>query len=166
MEKRQYSYQDGNLIVNGRVYRRPCDWAADCGPVAFLGGTRPWTPAAKAALIFNLQSSDLRPLRGLPDDFLVYAIGIEGPVPTVCGICRAPTTLTVRFEDVWLMLQPESRAYSYACAVTRDPHSKDVPSAHAEGIVREFLPGLAPDARICLDLAANGGFVLSFHPET
>ena len=63
------------------------------------------------------------------------------------------------------MLPSESRAYSYTCTVTRDPHAKDTPSAHAEGIVRESIPGLAPDARICLDLSVNGGFVLSFHPE-
>ena len=105
------------------------------------------------------------PLRGLPDDFLVFAVGLEGSVPTVCGLCCAPTTLTVRFEDVWQMLPPESRAYSYMCTVIRDPHSKDEPSAQAEGVVRESIPGLAPDVRICLDLAQDGGFVLSFHPE-
>ena len=63
------------------------------------------------------------------------------------------------------MLPPESRAFSYTCDVTRDPNSKDAPSAQAEGVVRESLTGLAPDARICLDLAENGGFVLSFRPE-
>ena len=55
---------------------------------------------------------------------------------------------------------------SYTCAVSRDPHAKDPPSAQAAGIVRESIPGLAPDARICLDLAENGGFVLTFHPES
>ena len=191
VENRQYSYLDGNLIVNGRAYRRPCDWAADCGPVAFLGGPRPWTPAAQHAIaqilssrdiptpnspppdplhhhssLFTLHSSFFFPFRGLPNDFLVFAVCPDGAVPTVCGLCCGPTTLTVRFEDVWLMLPPESRAYSYSCDVTRDPTSKDAPSARAEGIVRESIPGLAPDARICLDLAGNGGFVLSFHPET
>lgn len=165
VENRQYSYQDGNLIVNGRAYRRPCVWAADCGCVAFLGGVRPWTPAARSALTFNTPSSTIHPLRGLPDDFLVFAVGLEGPVPTVCGLCCAPTTLTIRFEDVWLMLPPETRTFSYTCAVTRDPHAKDAPPAQAEGIVCESISGLAPDARICLDLAENGGFVLSFRPE-
>ena len=190
----QSSFQDGNLLVNGHVYRRPCDWAADCGPVAFLGGPRAWTPAAQAALaqipplrtppdphsplstphsslstlhssLFTLHSSLFTPLRGLPNDFLVFAAGLEGSVPTVCGLCCAPTTLTVRFEDVWRLLPPARRALSYTCAVTRDPHAKDASSAQAEGVVRESLPGVAPDARICLDLAENGGFVLSFQPE-
>lgn len=102
----------------------------------------------------------------MPDDFLVFAVGLEGTVPTVCGLACAATTLTVRFEDVWRLLPSSRRAFSYSCAVARDPHSKDDPSAQAEGIVRESLPDLAPDARICLDLADNGGFVLTFHPTT
>lgn len=175
----RYSYTDGQLQVEGRTYRRPCDWAIDCGPVAFLGGPRAWTPAAQAALAqFSKQKNPhpsptvlhhspftFHPLRGLPDDFLVFAVGLEGSVPTVCGLSCAATTLTVRFEDAWRLLPPDRRALSYTCAVTRDPHSKDTPSGQAEGIVRESLPGLAPDARICLDLADNGGFVLSFQPE-
>ncbi len=174
----QSSYRNGQLIVNGHVYRRPCDWAAECGPTEFLGGPRAWTPSAQSALatlsptrdpqssIFNPQSSILNPLRGLPGDFLVFAVGLDGDSPTVCGLTTAATTLTVRFEDVWLLLPPDSRAFSYKCEVTRDPHSKDAPSAQADGIIRESIPGLAPDARICLDLADNGGFVLSFHPES
>ena len=105
------------------------------------------------------------PLRGLPNDFLVFASGLEGSVPIVCGLACAATTLTVRFEDVWRHLSLEHRALSYTCAVTRDPHAKDVPAAQDEGVVRETLSGLAPDVRICLDLADNGGFVLSFHPD-
>jgi len=176
VEKPQYCYKDGNLSVNGRAYTRPCDWAADCGAEMFLGGSRTWTPAAVRALAMSLQG--VCPLRGMPNDFLVFAVGLkgsvpssecvpssEGSVPTVCALCCAPTTLTVRFEDIWHMLPPESRAFSYACDMTRDPNSKDVPSAQAEGVVRESLTGLAPDARICLDLAENGGFVLSFRPE-
>lgn len=152
------------MLVNGHAYCRPCDWAADCGPIAFLGGPRAWTPAAQAALA--LATSRVCPLRGLPDDFLVFAVGLEGSVPTVCGLCCAATTLTVRLEDVWQLLPADHSAFSYTCEVMRDPHSKDAPSAQAKGIVRESIPGLAPDARICLDLADSGGFVLSFHPET
>ena len=168
-----FSYQDGNLIVNGHVYRRPCDWAAECGPSEFLGGPRAWTPSALSALatttphysLFTINSSLLTPLRGLPDDFLVFAVGLDTDSPSVCGLTTAATTLTVRFEDVWLLLPPDRRVFSYTCEVTRDPHSKDAPSAKAEGVVHETIPDLAPDARICLDLADNGGFVLSFHPE-
>lgn len=169
----QYAFKEGNLVVGGHAYRRPCDWAADCGPVAFLGGQRDWTLAAQSALatptphssLTTLHSSLFTPLRGLPDDFLVFAVGLDSDSPTVCGLATSATTLTVRLEDVWLQLPPDRRAYSYTCEVTRDPHSKDAPSAQADGVVRESIPHLAPDARICLDLAESGGFVLSFTPE-
>ena len=165
----QYSYQNGQLLVNARAYNRPCDWAADCGPIVFLGGPRAWTPAALSALATTSQHpspSTFHPLRGLPDDFLVFAIGLDTDSPSVCGLTISATTLTVRFEDVWQLLPADHRALSYSCDVTRDPHTKDSPSAQAEGVVRESIPGLAPDARICLDLADSGGFVLSFHPES
>ena len=164
----RYEYEHGSLRVfkpSEKSYRRPCDWAADCGPLAFLGEPHVWTRAAKAALAVASRTQ-LTPLRGLPDDFLVFAVGLEGSTPSVCALACAATTLTVRFEDVWQLLPSDSRALSYTCAVSRDPHAKDPPSAQAAGIVRESIPGLAPDARICLDLAENGGFVLSFHPET
>ncbi len=192
LKELQYTFKEGNLIVNGHVYRRPCDWAADCGPETFLGGPRQWTPAAQEALALVLPStrhsslvsphsplvtrhsslltphsslltrhpSPLHPLRGLPDDFLVFAV-VEGTSVTICGLACAATTLTVRFEDVWETLPPERRAFLYSCAVTRDPHAKDAPN---DGVVRETLADLAPDVRICLDLADNGGFVLTFHP--
>ena len=176
----QYLFRSGVLLANGRAYRRPCDWAIDCGPVAFLGGPRAWTPAAQAALaqigrqvnphpsptVLHPSPFTFHPLRGLPDDFLVFAVGLEGSVPTVCGLACAATTLTVRFEDVWQLLSASHRALSYTCEVTRDPHPKDAPSAQAEDVVRESIPDLAPDVRICLDLADNGGFVLAFHPES
>ena len=180
MKELQYTFKEGNLIVNGHAYCRPCDWAADCGPQAFLGGPRHWTPAAQEALVHAIpstrhsslvirhssfvtrHSSFVIPLRGLPDDFLVFAVGLDSDSPSVCGLTTAATTLTVRFEDVWETLPPERRAFFYSCAVTRDPHSKDPPDV---GVVREMLPGLAPDVRICLDLADNGGFVLAFTPE-
>ena len=158
-----YSFQSGQLHVDGRTYPRPCDWVVDCDPCTFLGGARTWTPAAQAALA--LTTSRVCPLRGLPNDFLVFTVGLEGSVPTVCGLACVATTLTVRFEDVWQLLPPNRRALSYTCAVTRDPHAKDSLFAQAEGVVHESLSGLAPDVRICLDLADGGGFVLSFQPE-
>jgi hypothetical protein len=164
----RYDYVNGSLRAHEgieKTYQRPCDWAADCGPAVFLGGERAWTPAAQDALA-AAASATLTPLRGLPDDFLVFAVGLAGTTPSVCGLACAATTLTVRFEDVWQLLPSDSRALSYTCAVSRDPHAKYPPSAQAAGIVRESIPGLAPDARICLDLADSGGFVLSFHPES
>lgn len=163
----RYDYVNGCLRAhdgNEKTYQRPCDWAADCGPAVFLGGDRAWTPAALEALS-AAACAPFAPLRGLPDDFLVFAVGLEGASPSVCGLACAATTLTVRFEDMWQLLSSDSRALSYTCAVSRDPHAKDPPSAQAAGIVRESIPGLAPDARICLDLAENGGFVLTFQPE-
>ena len=127
MKELRYTFKEGNLIVNGHVYRRPCDWAADCGPVVFLGGPRDWTPAAQAALA--TANARIRPLRGLPDDFLVFAAGLDGAAPIVCGLAAGATTLTVRLEDVWSLLPPDRRAFSYTCAVTRDPHAKDAPFA-------------------------------------
>ena len=169
MKELQYTFKEGNLLVNARAYRRPCDWAADCGPIVFLGGPRAWTPAALSALATTSHPpspSTFHPLRGLPDDFLVFAVGLDTDSPSVCGLTISATTLTVRFEDVWQLLPADHRALSYSCDVTRDPHTKDSPSAQAEGVVRESISGLAPDVRICLDLADNGGFVLAFHPES
>ena len=184
MKELKYTFKEGNLIVNGHGYRRPCDWTVECGPSQFLGGPRAWTPSALSALAttiptpspspftfhhspftFHPSPFTFHPLRGLPDDFLVFAVGLDTDSPSVCGLTTAATTLTVRFEDVWLLLPPDRRAFSYTCEVTRDPHSKDAPSAKDDGMVRESIPHLAPDARICLDLADNGGFVLSFRPE-
>ena len=159
----RYVWEDGLLRADGRAYPRPCDWATACGPEAFLGGPRAWTPAARDALA-RAAAASITPLRGLPDDFLIFAAGLQDATPAVCGLAVAPTTLTVRFEDVWRLLPPAARAFAYACDAARDPHAGDAPAAQVAGIVRETLPGLAPDVRICLDLAANGGFTLAFRP--
>ena len=79
----------------------------------------------------------------MPDDFLVFAIGLDSMSPTVCGLAAAATTLTVRLEDVWFLLPSGRRALSYSCAVTRDPHTKDAPSAQTDGIVRETIESFA-----------------------
>ena len=63
------------------------------------------------------------------------------------------TTLTLRFEDVWELAPPELRSTLYDVDVMRDGE----PAA---------LRGIAPDARIFTDLAANGGFFMKFVPST
>ena len=70
------------------------------------------------------------------------------------GFTVEATTLTVRFEDVWDLTPPELCVTSYSVTVLRD-------SACA---IPTVLTDIAPDARIFIDLAANGGFLLSFTP--
>ena len=101
----------------------------------------------------NVSGDDFRVMRGEPDDFLVFARR-TGATWQVGGFTVEATTLTVRFEDVWDLTPPELRATSYAVTVLRD-------SACA---IPAILSGIAPDARIFIDLAANGGFLLSFTP--
>ena len=126
------------------------------------------TSAARAALevFMAYEGADaFRVLRGEPDDFLVCARR-TGAVWTAAAFCVAPTTLTVRFEDLWVQMPETLRAYDYQVSVVRDPHAKDAAESQASGVVREKLQSVAPDARICLDLARNGGFTLTFTPET
>ena len=127
------------------------------------------TAAARAAFgLFIGQSvrSDtvLRVLRGELDDFLVCA-RLDGRVWTVGAFAAEATTLTVRFEDLWRQLPVPSRHSDYRADILRDPHAKDEPAARAAGLVRETVEGLAPDARICLDVAKGGGFTLTFTPS-
>ena len=167
----RYEYVDGILHadVEGtpRTFVRPCDWLASCGPQTFLGATddTEWTPAAREALAtIGAFGDNFHPLRGMPDDFLVGWAESDTAV-SVCGLARDPTTLTVRFEDVWDALPAERRAFSYSCSVTRDPHEKDSQESISAKFVREDLRGLAPDVRICLDLARWGGFAMRFAQE-
>ena len=86
---------------------------------------------------------------------------------TVSRAADDPMTmpLTVRFEDLWMQMPETLRAYDYQVSVVRDPHVKDAADSQTLGVVRETLEGVAPDARICLDLVRNGGFTLTFTPE-
>ena len=93
-------------------------------------------------------------MRSEPDDFLVFARR-TGAAWQVGGFTVEATTLTVRFEDVWELTPPELRATSYGVTVLRD--GKDA-------VHPDLLTDIAPDARIFIDLAANGGFLLSFTP--
>ena len=126
-----------------------------CGPLPEPAFGEAVTPAARAAfrLFLGLDGAgdDFHVMRGEPDDFLVFARR-AGATWQVGGFTVEATTLTVRFEDVWNLTPPELRATSYSVAVLRD-------GACA------VLPGIAPAARLFIDLAANGGFLFTFTPE-
>ena len=94
-------------------------------------------------------------MRGEPDDFLVFARR-SGAAWQVGGFTVDATTLTVRFEDVWNLTPPDLRVTSYSVEVLRDGVS---------AVSQNILPGIAPDARLFIDLAANGGFLFTFTPE-
>ena len=112
------------------------------------------TEAARAA--FNLfldregAGDSFHVLRGEPDDVLVCARR-TGATWRVGAFTVKATTLTVRFEDVWSLTPPELRSTSYAVDVIRDGGN-------------DVLSGVAPDARIFIDLADNGGFLMTFTP--
>ena len=123
------------------------------------------TLAAHAAfeLFLGSASDAFKVLRGEPDDFLVCARRTGGTW-TVGAFSVAATTLTVRFEDLWYQMPEDLRRTDYCVDVLRDPHGRDAPEAQAAGCVREVLQGVAPDARICLDVVPGGGFTLTFTP--
>ena len=138
------------------------------------------TPAARAAfrafLGIDGGGEAFHVMRGEPDDFLVFARRLRrsrgdrptgagrrsrgdrptGAVWQVGGFTVDATTLTVRFEDVWNLTPPDLRVTSYSVEVLRDGVS---------AVSQNILPGIAPDARLFIDLAANGGFLFTFTPE-
>ena len=122
-----------------------------CGPLPEPTFGETLTPVARAAyrvfLGLDDASDDFRVMRGEPDDFLVCARR-AGAAWQVGGFTVEATTLTVRFEDVWDLTPPELRATSYSVTVLKDGAC-----------------AIAPDARLFIDLAANGGFLFTFTPE-
>jgi len=121
------------------------------------------TPAARASFALLLGSSlhevadSFRVIRGELDDFIVFARRYKD-VWMVGALSVDSTTLTFRFEDIWSQLPEKSRFPEYIVEVVRDDPTD------AKSCVRETLTGVAPDARIMLDIRANGGFMLTFWP--
>ncbi len=131
--------------------RARCAANVSGAPRARCAANVPGAPRARCAA--NVPGDDFRVMRGEPNDFLVFARR-TGATWQVGGFTVEATTLTVRFEDVWDLTPPDLRVTSYAVTVLRD-------SACA---IPTTLPDIAPDARIFIDLAANGGFLLTFTP--
>lgn len=121
------------------------------------------TPVYRAAFEMILgrgeTSDDFWMMRGEPGAFAVAARR-SGAVWQVAGVTAEAQTLTVRFEDLWLRMPPELRALHYAVEILRDP-VKGEPGDRIE----ESFAEQAPDVRVALDLAKNGGFVITFTPK-
>ena len=79
----------------------------------------------------------------------------------VAGITAAAKTLTVRVEDLWLRTPAEWRAPHYTVEILRDPIAGE-----AGAVVQETFAAQAPDVRVALDLARDGGFLLTFRPQS
>ncbi len=126
------------------------------------------TPAARLAFALFLgldgAGDDFWVARGELDDFLLFGRRF-GDDWRIGAFAARATTLTVRFEDFWWRIPQERRALRYGLSALRDPQAKDAPETAASGIVREPVPDLAPDARVCVDLADNGGFLLEFNAQ-
>lgn len=110
------------------------------------------------------RADSFRVLRGEVDDFILCARRYHD-VWKVAAFSKNATTLTVRFEDLWNQLPKDAVKYTdYLAEVVRDPNSADASGSAVDGLVRETLPGVAPDARICIDIASGGGFTITFWP--
>ena len=145
-------------------------------PVFGEAVTPPARAAFRAFLGIDGEGDAFHVMRGEPDDFLVFARRLRrsrgdrptgavrrsrgdrptGAVWQVGGFTVDATTLTVRFEDVWELTPPDLRVTSYSVEVLRDGVS---------AVSQNILPGIAPDARLFIDLAANGGFLFTFTSE-
>ena len=121
------------------------------------------TPAYRAAFSLMLgrdgAGDDFWVMRGEPGAFAVAARR-QGGVWRVAGFTAEARTLTVRFEDVWLRTPPELRARRYTVEIQRDPLKGE-----AGDRVEESFTEQAPDVRVALDLAENGGFLITFRPQ-
>jgi hypothetical protein len=119
------------------------------------------TPAFRAAfgLATDAGGGDFWVMRGEPGQFFVAARR-QGDVWKVAGLTAEPRTLTVRFEDLWLRTPADMRALRYTVKILRDPVKGETGDC-----VQETFEGQAPDVRVALDLARDGGFLLEFHGE-
>ena len=121
------------------------------------------TPAFRAAFERILgrggTSDDFYVMRGEPGEFAVAARR-QGGAWQVAGVTAEARTLTVRFEELWQRLPPELRALTYTVELLRDPIRGE-----AGDRVEETFADQAPDVRVALDLARNGGFLITFRPQ-
>ena len=121
------------------------------------------TPAFRAAFETMLgratASDDFWMIRGEPGEFAIAARR-QGGVWQVAGVTASAQTLTVRFEDLWLRTPTELRALAYTVEILRDPAKSE-----AGDRIEESFAEQAPDVRVALDLAKNGGFLITFRPQ-
>lgn len=121
------------------------------------------TPAYRAAFEMMLgrgvASDDFWMMRGEPGEFALAARR-QGNVWQVAGVTAAARTLTVRFEDLWLRMPAELRLAKYTVDILRDPLKDETDDG-----VEESFADQAPDVRVALDLAKNGGFVITYRPQ-
>jgi len=116
------------------------------------------TPAARDAFMLFLgmntaeKADAFRVMRGEPGAFVMCARRYKS-VWKVGAFSARAMSLTVRFEDLWEQLPRGERRSEYIVEVFKDAEPQ-----------REALTGVAFDARIMLDLAAGGGFTLTFWP--
>jgi len=129
-------------------------------PAYGLGVTEPARAAFDLFLGRNAHEAadSFRVLRGEVDDFVVCARRWHD-VWKVGAFTVKPTTLTLRFEDLWSQLPKRSQFHLYLAEIFREPNAKE-----SGGPVRETIPDVAPDARFTLDLPAGGGFTVTFWP--
>lgn len=125
------------------------------------------TKAARAAFALMCAvdgvGEDYQVMRAEPGVFAVVARR-EGARWRVAGIADRPITLTVRFEELWWRTPQVLRGESYSVIILRDVTAADVAaSSNMEAdSVAEIFGGQAPDVRVVLDLARDGGFLLTF----
>ena len=129
------------------------------------------TPSFKEAFMRLMRrgegADDFWVVRGEPG---VFAVAAErhGAVWRVCGITGAARTLTVRLEDLWLRTPEALRALRYTVGILRDPNKNEAGGEtggeRGRATVEEAFAQQPFDVRVALDLAENGGFVLTFGP--
>lgn len=156
--------RDGADVVDFAF--RVVPFAAEPFPVPQFGDAVT-SAARRACALFLGQDGvgdDFWVARGEWNDFLVFGrrFGTDWRI----GACTVKaTTLTVRFEDFWRRIPTTCRAFRYDLLAERDPQTRDVPETIVDGLVCETACGLAPDARVCVDLADNGGFLFNFRVQ-
>ncbi|MCQ2393792.1 MAG: glycoside hydrolase family 97 C-terminal domain-containing protein [Kiritimatiellae bacterium] len=135
------------------------------GPASVFGAGVTRSARAAFAVLADDAAGALRVLRGEPDEFILFARATrEGWL--VGAVTAEPLVLTVRVEDLWrspAQMRPPCSAFRVE--VVRDPNAKDTPEAQAAGVVQETLADVGPDARIFLELARGGGFLLTVRME-
>ncbi len=153
------------------LHGRPCELSRSIGAVAFAmsadaDGSMPSasvlsTPAARRAAASWSERSI--PMRGERGSFIMWVEGDQSRF-TVCALAKERMALTVRVEDAWRAVggQPsaEGSAPLYSARILRDGDAAGKP-----GEDEVSLEGVAPDARIFIDIDAGGGFVMEFTGE-